>query len=430
MDAGYGPLGGVEIDGATEAVVSADGTTAYVAAGDGYAVVDLSTPGEPTVVAERRGITVGRDLLAGELGRSFDSVTDMAVDGDTLLVVNDGGSVSGVLAVDVSDPASPRHRAFEETPYRIHNCEITAGRAYLTADYSGGRLDILDVTGEPTRLGSWSLVDRDESWGSLPNGARDVHDVTVQDGVAYLAHWDAGTWLVDVRDPADPTAISHIGRSPEAVVDARDDGADTTLSLPGNAHYAAVDDAGDLLAVGREAQASEILPDGGPGGIDLYDIAEASDPEHRATISPPRDLDGRGGMWTTAHNFELRGGVLYSSWYNGGVKRHDVSDPANPEEVTWWADPPHAECWTAQAAVPGEQFVATSRGTDRSPARLYTFPDRDGETAWGYGVGVPEELPTASTPSPTGVSAPGFGVLAALAGLGAGALAWRRDRGE
>ena len=427
VDAGYGPLGWVDIDGATETVLSADGTTAYVAASDGYAVVDLSTPDDPAVLAERRGLTVSRDLLAGDLGKSFDSVTDVAVDGDTLVVVNDGGSVSGALVVDVSDPASPQRRAFYETTYRIHNCELVDGRAYLTVDYSGGRLDIVDVADEPTRLGRWSLVDHDESWGTLPNGTRDVHDVVVQDGVAYLAHWDAGTWLVDVSDPTRPAPITHLGRSPDAVLDARDDGTDTTLSLPGNAHYAAVDDAADLLAVGREARASETLPEGGPGGIDLYDISEPSQPQHLATIAPPRDPDGRGGAWTTAHNFELRNGVLYSSWYNGGVKRHDVSDPANPTELTWWADPPHAEFWTAQAGTVGGHFVATSRGTERSPARLYTFPDREGETAWGYGVGVPDELPSPDTTGSSGISAPGFGVLTALAGLGLGALAWNRD---
>lgn len=430
VDAGYGPLGRVDIPGATETVVSADGTTAYVAVGDGYAVVDISQPSRPTVLAERRGITVSRDLLAGDLGQSFDSVTDVAVDGDTLVVVNDGGGISGALVVDVSDPEAPDHRAFYETTYRIHNCEVAAGRAYLTADYSGGRLDIVDVAGEPTKTGSWSLVDHDESWGSLPNGARDVHDVTVQDGVAYLAHWDAGTWLVDVGDPALPSPITHIGRNPDTVVAAYEDGDDATVSLPGNAHYAAVDESGDLLAVGREARATEEHPEGGPGGIDLYDISNSSDPQHRATIDPPEDPDGRGGAWTTAHNFELRNGTLYSSWYNGGVKRHDVRDPADPIQRTWWADPPHAEFWTAQAAVPGGSFVATSRGTGRSPARLYTFPDREGETAWGYDVGIPEDPPTrtATTPQSSRISAPGFGPLAALAGVGVGALAWLRER--
>ncbi|GAB7094440.1 hypothetical protein JCM30237_15920 [Halolamina litorea] len=429
VDAGYGPLGRVELPGATEAVVSADGTTAFVAVGDGFAVVDVSDPAEPSVVAERRGINVSRDLLAGDLGRSFDSVTDVAVDGDTLVVVNDGGGISGALVVDVSDPESPEERAFHETTYRIHNCEVADGRAYLTADYSGGRLDVLDVAGEPERVGSWSITDHDESWGSVPNGARDVHDVTVQDGVAYLAHWDAGTWLVDLQDPDSPSPITHIGRDPDAVVDAYGRDADTAYSMPGNAHYAAVDEAGDLLAVGREARATETLPEGGPAGIDLYDVSSSSDPSHRATIVPPRDPDGRGGVWTTPHNFDLRNGVLYSSWYNGGVKRHDVSDPADPRELTWWADPPHAEFWAARAAVPGGSFVATSRGTGRSPARLYTFPDGPGETAWGYGEGIPEDLPTREPSTAAEVSAPGYGPLSALAGIGvAGALAWWRER--
>jgi hypothetical protein len=429
VDAGYGPLGRVELPGATETVVSPDGTTAFVALDSGYAVVDVSDPTEPSVAAERRDVTVGRDLLAADLGKTFDFVTDVAHDGDTLVVVGDG-TPSGVLVVDVSDPASPQHRAFHRTEYGIHNCEVADGRAYLTVDYSGGRLDVLDVSGTPERVGNWTLAEQNEAWNSVANGARDVHDVFVQDDVAYLAHWDAGTWLVDVSDPADPTAISHLGRSAEEVVAAREGDDDSTTALPGNAHYAAVDDDASLLAVGREARASEERPEGGPGGIDLYDLADPTAPEHRSTISPPTDLDGVGGAWTTAHNFEFRNGILYSSWYNGGVKRHDVSDPATPKELTWWADPPHAEFWTAQAAVPGGSFVATSRGTGRSPARLYTFPDSDGTTAWGgYGEGIPDDLPDRTPAQSSGVRAPGFGPLAALAGVGAAALAWwRRQR--
>ena len=427
VDAGYGPLGRVDLDGATETVVSPDGTTAFVALDSGYAVVDVSQPSEPTVVAERRNVTVGRDLLSADLGETFDGVTDVAHDGDTLVVAGDGVT-SGVLIVDVSDPAAPAHRAFHPTDYGIHNCDLEDGRAYLTVDYSGGRLDVVDVTGEPTRVGNWTLAEQDAAWENVPNGARDVHDVFVQDGTAYLAHWDAGTWLVDVTGPSAPTAIAHLGRSPETVAAAHEGGEDTTAALPGNAHYAAVDDEATLLAVGREGSASEERPEGGPGGIDLYDLSDPSDPQHRSTINPPADPDGVGGRWTTAHNFELRNGILYSSWYNGGVKRHDVSDPAEPRELTWWADPAHAEFWTAQAAVPGGAFVATSRGTGRSPARLYTFPDREGVTAWEYVEGVPDDLPTREPSTPSGVGAPGFGLLAALAGIGLGSLAWLRGR--
>ncbi|WP_053947304.1 LVIVD repeat-containing protein [Halolamina sediminis] len=435
-DTGYGPLARLPIEGATEAVVSDDGTTAYVAATTGYAVVDVSDPDEPRVLAERR------DPLADREGGPLAGIYDVKLSGETLLVVgpaNPGMSeLSGALFVDVSDPESPERRAFFETDYPIHNADLDGERAYLTANDGADRgLAIVDAAGEPSRLGGWSLTEHDERWTAVPPLPRTLHDVFVQDGVAYLAHWDAGTWLLDVTDPSAPTVIAHIGRGPRTVADEYESGADVYDGLPGNAHYAAVDEAGDLLAVGREAWATEERPEGGPGGIDLYDVSDPSELIHRSTIDPPPTPDPtQEGTWTTAHNFEFRNGILYSSWYRGGVKRHDVSDPSAPRELTWWADRPHAEFWTAQVAVPGSTFVATSRATLDSPAALYVFPDADGRTLWGYDdLVTPTATPTSvETPTSTDatprVDAPGFGPLAALAGLGLGSLAWLRGRDQ
>ena len=429
-DTGYGPLSRIPIEGATDAVVSDDGTTAFVAATTGYAAVDISDPDNPSVLAERR------DPLADREDGPLGGIHDVKLSSDTLLVVgpaNPGASdLQGALFVDVSDPATPEQLSFYETAYPIHNCSLDGDRAYLTANDGEQRaLEIVDASGEPTPIGSWSIREYDDEWGEIPPFPRSLHDVYVQDDVAYLAHWDAGTWLVDVSEPTAPSVVAHIGRDPEQVATDYDEGADGFDSIPGNSHYAAVDEAGDLLAVGREAWATEERPEGGPGGIDLYDVSDPSDPQHRSTIDPPPTADAtRQGTWTTAHNFEFREGILYSSWYRGGVKRHDVSDPANPEELTWWADRPHAEFWTAQVAVPGSTFVASSRATAESPAALYVFPDADGRTLWGYDdlvTPTPTNAETA-TDAASDVSAPGFGPLAALAGVGLGALAWWRGQ--
>lgn len=452
---GYSPLGTVDVPGATEAVVSDDGETAYVAATTGYAVVDLSTPAEPTVLAERR------ELLADRDDGPLPQIYDVKQDGDTLLVVGPANGrgdeyLSGALVVDVSDPTAPEHRGFYETDYPIHNCDLVDGRAFLTANGSERvRLEILDVTGEPTRIGSWALTDHEPAWEEVPRILRVLHDVWVQDDIASLAHWDAGVWLLDVSDPAAPTVLGHIGERDAAQVaaDAEERTRSEQLSLPGNAHFVTVDESGDLLAVGREAWATPGAPPnatdtneprGGPGGIDLFDIADPTAPEQLSTIDPPPTVDPTiDGLWTTAHNCELRDGVLYSSWYRGGMKRHDVSDPTNPVEETWWADPPHAEFWTARVGVAGETFVGSSRGTASSPARFYVFPDESGRTTWGFEDVVGEtptetetETPTptdtatpvpTSTPAATATDGPGVGVLAALAALGTGALAWRRS---
>ncbi|MFB6131563.1 MAG: LVIVD repeat-containing protein [Salinigranum sp.] len=385
----YEPYGKLEVEGARETVVGADGRTAFVAANTGYVTVDVSNPDRPRVLAERR------DLLADRDGGPLREVWDAKVDGDSLLVAgpaNPRGGVHGVLLVDVSDPADPETRAFFETDYPVHNCFLAGDRAYLTGD-DGVRnpLVVVDVSDDdPVEVGRWALADVDAAWESVPPGLRTTHDVWVRGETAFVSSWDAGTWILEVSDPARPRAIGSVGgRPPGKLADLADSDRRPALTPPGNHHSAATDESGALLGIGKESWAVETdgTLRGGPSGIELWDVSDPGAPEHRATIDPPPTPNPTyGGRWTTAHNFEIRGGVLYSSWYQGGVKRHDVSDPGRPREVTWWRAPERANFWTARLAAPGARdgfFVASSVGDahgdlENAPARLYTFPDRPG----------------------------------------------------
>jgi hypothetical protein len=449
----YRPYGHVAVPGAREAVVSPDGTTAYVAANTGFAVVDVTTPDRPEVLADVR------DLLAEREDGPLRAIHDVKLDGDRLLVVGPANprpnAVSGALVVDVSDPAEPVPGAFYETDYPVHNCDLVDGHAYLTAnDGEQNPLVVVDVTGdEPRAVGRWSLASYDDRWERVPAGVRPLHDVVVRDGVAYLAHWDAGTWLLDVSDPTSPTHVTHFAeRDPTELQQIADeDVRREATEPPGNSHYVAPNEDGSLVGVGRESWAVE-PGGGGPSGIDLWDVSDPSSPTRLATIEPPATPDPTfGGVWTTAHNFELRGDRLYSSWYQGGVKRHDVSDPANPEELTWWRDPRQTRFWTAQLAVPGETFVAPSMGVgEEGEAGLWTFPDHAGQQADPPDVLGEGDRPTPVTAEPT--TAPGGGETPAaseregtetattspglgpgVGALGVGAAAWwlrRRGRGR
>jgi len=453
-DGAYGPLGSVEVAGVREGVVSADGRTAYLALGDGYAVVDLSDPADPTVLTERR------DLLADREGGSFKQVNDVKVSGDRLVAVGPAHpgqeSPHGVLVVDVSDPEEPEEVAFHRTGFPIHNCDLDGRHCYLTGNgEEGNPLVVVDVE-DDAEVGRWSLLDADESWRDVPRGLRPIHDVTVRDGVAAVAYWDAGTYLLDVSEPSNPTLLG--GVDPGDPADLRDPPPRAGTVPPGNHHVAVLAPGGDTLAVGRESWAVERDGDliGGPSGVDLYDVSDPGDPVHLSSIDPPPSPDPTfAGTWTTAHNLDLTDDTLYTSWYQGGVKRHDVSDPTDPVEETWWANPDTTRFWGAVLAVPGESFVAPSMGTrEGAPAGLWTFPDRagvggdrsrlDGEATATTpppttgptltGTDGPDDDPTATSTAPdstdSSAAAPGFGVGGAVAGVGASvaaALARRRS---
>jgi len=415
------PLGRLPMETVYETVTSPDGHTAYVATGDGLALVDVTTPSAPFELARRT------DLLDGEDG-PMQRVQDLALAGDRLLVVgpaHPADGAHGLVVFDVRDRRDPEQVAAYELASTVHNCDFDGRYAYLTANARPGNPLVVVDTEREREAGTWSLVDADERWAEVPRGLRPLHDVWAEDGRAYLAYWDAGTWILDVSDPTEPALLSRVrGRSIDALADVETPRRERS-EPPGNDHFVTVGDDGDLLGVGAEAWDVEGDGTGGPGGIELFDISDPAAPESLATIEPPPTSDATfGGVLTTAHNFELTGDRCYSAWYQGGVRVHDLRDPTAPEELFAWRDSDRASFWTARRG--DGCFVAA--GTDANPGAsefqpaLYTFRD------------PPEPTPT---PGPTdgggdeslGAGGPGVGVLGTLAALGlAGWRAVRRER--
>ncbi|WP_436929241.1 LVIVD repeat-containing protein [Halosimplex halobium] len=466
---GYEPIGSVAVEGATETVLTPDGDTAFVAVGDGFAVLDLTDPAAPTVVASER------DISPPGTNQTMGGVRDVKYDDGRLLVGGPAGydpdSFYGVALFDVSDPTDPAFLRAYETAYPVHNCDLAGEYAYLTrSDRDANPLLVVDVgRDQPREVARWSVLDHDPVWESVPQQLRTLHDVFVRDGFAYLAYWDAGTWILDVSDPTDPGYVADVReRDPETLAEL--DGLAVAREYsepPGNDHYAATDPDSSLLAVGKESWNSNFGkegttpgPDdpGGPSGVAIYDIADPRSPEHLSTIDPPPTADPNiNGVRTTAHNFELAAGHCYSSWYRGGVAVHDLSDPADPERVRYFRRSSETSFWTAQLAAPGGAVVATSYydpSDPDAPARVYTFPDvdratptptpgragattaptgsggrpatdgsGDGENAGDDGAGSDGGTDAVETEGATAGDGPGFGPAAALAGIGIGA--WR-----
>ncbi|WP_254537172.1 hypothetical protein [Halomarina litorea] len=455
----YGPLGRVKVDGTKEVVV--EGDTAYLATTSGFATVDVSDPASPALLADRR------DLLADREDGPLRMIYDVKVSGENLLVVGPANGVQdafrGAVLYDVSDPADPTERTVYETDFAIHNAYLDGTTAYLTGnDGRGNPLVAVDVAaGE--ELGRWSPADEDEAWLDVYPGFRSLHDVYVQDGVAYLPYWDAGTWMVDVSDPTDISRIAKVrGPSPEELASRN---RLNVLEPPGNDHYVTVNEDASLLAIGMESwDYRDGDGSGGPSGIDLYDVSDPENAERLSTITPPpAENDNRqGGVWTTSHNLDVAEDRVYASWYQGGVQVFDISDPSAPALLRGWADRDAASFWGAASVTPGEFFVASSTDYRGKTAALFTFPDAPAdERSTRTQTSTPTDTPapngttgndtngsngsgTTSAPTTNGTATtapagnttedtsssdgPGFGVAAGLAGLGLGA--WRALRRE
>jgi hypothetical protein len=384
----------------------------------------------------------------------LEKVQDLWVDGDRLVVAGpaDAGSghplVNGAVLFDIGDPSDPVQLDAHETSFPIHNTGFDDGVIYLTANGSRGNPVVLLSTenDELAELSRWSLLDHDEEWAGTSAILYNLHDVVVQDGLAYLLYWNAGTWILDVSDPAAPRYVGHIeAYDPSDLADIDRNSPEflpTFRGPPGNHHAGALSDDGSLFALGKEAweveqSNGEVV--GGPGGIELWDVSDPANPTKLAAIEPPESADNTfsGGQFTTAHNFDIAGDRLYTAWYYGGVKRHDIGDPTDPVERTWWRAPSEATFWTAQAVPDRDFFVGSSTDYGTNEGALYTFPDRagqqtnpptlqsgaDGRTDGTSGSSTGETDDTDETDQEhEDDGTPGFGIGAVGLGLGLGVL--------
>ncbi len=130
-------------------------------------------------------------------------------------------------------------------------------------------------------------------------GTSFLHDVYVRDGLAFLAHWDAGLVILDVGNgmaggsPSNPVEVSRV------------------VIQGGQTHNAWYWPAAGYVFVGEEDFAT-------PGMMHVVDVSNLSEPVEVASFRTPGD---------TPHNFWLdeAAGVLYLAWYGNGVRALDVS---------------------------------------------------------------------------------------------------------
>lgn len=307
----------VAVDGSLEVVTQT--TWAYVATGDGFAVVDWRNPTRPELV--------------DTVDAPGSDIADVKVEGDLLAASSETGETDediGTHFYDVSDPTDPQFLGtWVELPRGVHNAFLDGDVAYITREFpfDDSAIKIVDV-GDPTNptlLSEWRVEDVDPG---LADGANFVHDVYVQDDLAYLAYWDAGCRVLDVSDPADPVEVSSFGEA----------GTNEIFAPPGNAHYVQPSPDGDQVYVGAETFSKA------SGGIKVFDVTDLDDPRQIAKIEAE---DRNPGIFPdTSHNFDVTANRLYTSWYNGGVRLFDVTDPANPEK-TYEYDPDGSSFWTA-----------------------------------------------------------------------------------
>lgn len=249
-------------------------------------------------------------------------------------------SGTGIMIVDISNPAAPRLAGHYNPSEggRFQDVMVINGIGYFSSESRGG-VHIVDVR-TPASPVLLSQVTPDK------NGFPNVHELFVADGILYEA--DSRTTVIkvfDVRDPRNPVFVRDIQTTDTrfihaiVVVNGRlftsgwsgktdiydvrnvltsappllgvvDSGTSSHASWPSND--------GKLLASARETA---------NGDVRLFDISNPANPVQLSTITAQSlGLDS-----FSAHNPYIIGNLLVVSWYQAGLVVLDISNPSQPK---------------------------------------------------------------------------------------------------
>jgi hypothetical protein len=362
---------------------------AHESAPKNVTAVDVTDPRKPTVLVQT--------ALPHERMRS----NSLDLVGDTLVVAYQtqmpGLTPAGFEIFDVADPAKPRSIAFFDASgpasRGVHHLwfvdgeyvHMAAGAADFTPrnrkdDQCYRIVDVRQPT-RPTEVGRWWLPGtRDGDTEPPPprhpafdSGYR-AHNTNVypkRPDRAWVGYLDGGAIILDIADKAHPRLVSRWDYQPP---------------FPGFCHTLL-----PLLDRGLLVVSDESVADGAkdwPKLVWILDVHEETKPVPISTcpLPPVKTFARRGGRFG-AHNLHenrpatgtwISEDVIVGTFFNGGVRAFDVSDPFRPTEVAW-AVPPAPRKSRAKAIQLNDVFVDERQivyTVDRLIGGLYIYEMR------------------------------------------------------
>jgi hypothetical protein len=360
---------------------------AHESAPKNFTAVDVSDPRQPKIVARA-------DLPQTHMrSNSLETVGDvMAIAYQT---TRPGLQPAGIELFDISVPENPRRIAFYDcsgpTSRGVHQLWFADGE---TIHMSSGAPDfrpshpkddqfyrIIDVKNpsRPEEIGRWWLPGTREGDSAPPpvrhEGDKDTgfrpHNTNVypnRPDRAYLGYIDGGMVILDISDKAHPKMISRWDYHPPNY---------------GFTHTVVPLFSRDLLVVSDECT----RPDGvdWPKLVWIVDGRAEDNPVPIATCPlPPVEEFSRHGGRFGAHNLWENvpkpncwksDDIVFGTFFNGGLRGYDLSNPYQPKEVAYFvpAPPPLAPTGAIQL---NDVFVddrAVVYTVDRHVGGLYTL---------------------------------------------------------
>jgi hypothetical protein len=324
---------------------------AHESAPKNFTGVDVSDPRNPKVVIQTE--------LAHRQMRS----NSLEVCGDIMAVayqtVKQGAQPAGIELFDISKPEAPRSITLFDCsgPHSrgVHQLWFVDGE---TIHFSGGAADFtprnpkddqfyraIDVKNpsQPREICRWWMPGVREGDDAPPpprhpkfDGGFRTHNTNVypeRPDRAYLGYIDGGVWIIDISDKARPKPVGHWNPHPP---------------FPGFTHTAMPLFERDLLIASDES-VREKAGDW-PKLVWVLDMRREDNLVVVSTLPlPVEEFRATGGRFGAHNLHENRPGpsfrssnLIFGTYFNGGLRVHDISDPLQPKEVAYFVpDPPN-----------------------------------------------------------------------------------------
>jgi hypothetical protein len=356
---------------------------AHESAPKNFTGVDVSDPRQPKVVVQT------------ELPQSYMRSNSLELSGDILVVAYQtqkvGQKPAGLELFDVSVPERPRSISFFDcsgaSSRGVHQLWFCDGEYVHMAsgapDFEPSHplddqfyrcIDVRD-TSKPKEAGRWWMPGTKKGETPLPRHALDkgyrAHNTNVykqRPDRLYLAYIDGGMFIMDIADKSRPKPVSHWTNSPP---------------YTGFMHTVMPLFTRNLLVVTDESteNAAKDWPK-------LVWILDNRDETHLVSIAtcplPPVDaFANRGGRFGAHNLFENTPvptawhseDVILGTFFNGGLRAYDITNPYQPKEVGAFLPPP-PKGTPAGAAQLNDVFVderAIVYTMDRHTGGLYVL---------------------------------------------------------
>lgn len=241
------------------------------------------------------------------------TVNDVKVseDGRIAVITREGASdrKNGIIILDVTDPSNVKTLSEynKDLTGGVHNAFIYENHVY--AVNNGRRYDIINIDDptNPTTVGRFEL--------DTPGHA--IHDVWIEDGIAYSSNWGDGIIAVDIGSNTSAD-MPGAGGSPSNPVPLG------SYKYPSGWNHAAFPfkskSTGDFyVAAGDEAF---------PYGLDFSGPNRAAGYVHFVKFDGwenPKEVARYEVPEAGSHNYWIEDDIMYAAFYNGGLRIVDIS---------------------------------------------------------------------------------------------------------